>query len=207
MNQRMEADIARANELLNSARLLRPPACPPAPPSSSAQAPTHPNGFSPTSDLAKMVDTSDEWIRARSGIRERRIAAAGRGDLRPGGGRGRRARSRTRASAPREIDLLIVATVTPDFPMPATACLVQHKLGRPVDGGLLRPERRLLGLHLRPGHRLRHGRLGPLPQGPGDRRGEALVRRRLEGPRAPAFSSATGPARPSSAPATGPGSG
>jgi 3-oxoacyl-[acyl-carrier-protein] synthase-3 len=48
-----------------------------------------------------------------------------------------------------DIDLLIVATITPDLPMPATACIIQHKLGVPDPRRLLRPERRLLRFHLR----------------------------------------------------------
>jgi 3-oxoacyl-[acyl-carrier-protein] synthase-3 len=80
-------------------------------------------------DLARLVDTSDEWIRARSGIRERRIAARTR---RPPTWRSSRAAgARGRGRRPSEIDLLVVATVTPDYPMPSTACIVQHKLGMP----------------------------------------------------------------------------
>jgi 3-oxoacyl-[acyl-carrier-protein] synthase III len=79
-------------------------------------------------DLEKMVDTSDEWIVSRTGIRERRIAgqdeftsdmaakaallAMKRGNIKP-----------------EQIDLIIVATITPDMPFPATACLVQQKIG------------------------------------------------------------------------------
>lgn len=80
-------------------------------------------------ELEKMVDTNDEWIRTRTGISERRIL-----------------KDPTKASAfmaaeaskealkeaevdPMEIDLIIVATVTPDYPFPATACLVQDFIG------------------------------------------------------------------------------
>jgi 3-oxoacyl-[acyl-carrier-protein] synthase-3 len=79
-------------------------------------------------DLALLVDTSDEWIRERSGISERRIVSEGQansdlsvkaienafqgGDFRPG-----------------ELDLIIVATVTPDMMFPSTACIVQDKIG------------------------------------------------------------------------------
>ena len=81
-------------------------------------------------DIAKMVDTSDEWIRARSGIRERRIAGDDQAtsDLAVQAGRIALADAGVAAS---EIDLLVVATVTPDYPMPSTACVVQHKLGVP----------------------------------------------------------------------------
>lgn len=82
-------------------------------------------------DLAKMVDTSDEWIRARSGIRERRIAAEDEAtsDLAVQAAKRALADANVPAS---EIDLVVVATVTPDSPMPATACIIQHKLGVPT---------------------------------------------------------------------------
>jgi len=82
--------------------------------------------------LSRMVDTSDEWIRARSGIRERRIAAPDEATSDLAVQAARRALEDA-GTAPAEIDLLIVATVTPDYPMPATACVVQHKLGVPSD--------------------------------------------------------------------------
>ena len=82
-------------------------------------------------ELSKMVDTSDEWIRTRSGIRERRIAAPGEQSSDMGTQAGRRALEDAKVKAS-EIDLLIVATVTPDMPMPATACLIQQKLGLPM---------------------------------------------------------------------------
>ncbi len=81
-------------------------------------------------DVAKMVDTSDEWIRARSGIRERRIAAPEQATSDLAVLAARRALEDARVPAS-DIDLLIVATITPDLPMPATACFVQHKLGIP----------------------------------------------------------------------------
>jgi len=81
-------------------------------------------------DLAKMVDTSDEWIIARSGIRERRIAAPDQATSDLAILAAQRALADAGAAAS-EIDLLIVATVTPDYPMPSTACFVQHKLGIP----------------------------------------------------------------------------
>lgn len=82
-------------------------------------------------DLTRMVDTSDEWIVSRTGIRERRIAATGErtSDLATAAARAALADAGVQ---PAEIDLVIVATVTPDMPMPATACIVQHKLGVPV---------------------------------------------------------------------------
>jgi len=79
-------------------------------------------------DLAKMVDTSDEWIRSRTGIRERHIAAAGQtsGDL------GYEAALRAMEAAgvtAAELDMIVVGTTTPDLVFPSTACLVQAKLG------------------------------------------------------------------------------
>ncbi len=81
-------------------------------------------------DLAKMVDTSDEWIRTRSGIRERRIAAPEQAcsDL---GIHAANAALKDAGVSASEIDLLIVATATPDYPLPSTACVMQHKLGIP----------------------------------------------------------------------------
>jgi len=82
-------------------------------------------------DLSKLVDTSDEWIRTRSGIRERRIAAADEAcsDLAVKAAQAALADAKVSAS---DIDLLIVATCTPDQPLPSTACIVQHKLGIPA---------------------------------------------------------------------------
>jgi 3-oxoacyl-[acyl-carrier-protein] synthase-3 len=82
-------------------------------------------------DLSKMVDTSDEWIRTRSGIRERRIAAEDEAcsDLAIRAAAAALADAKMDAS---EIDLLIVATASPDLPLPATACIVQHRLGVPA---------------------------------------------------------------------------
>jgi len=79
-------------------------------------------------DLEKLVDTSNDWILARTGIRERRIAAKDEftSDLAARAA----ARAMTKASiAADKIDLIIVATVTPDMPFPSTACLVQRKIG------------------------------------------------------------------------------
>ena len=79
-------------------------------------------------DLERMVDTSDEWIVTRSGIRTRRLAAEGEqtSDLAAEAGR----RALAEAGLPPEaIELIIVATVTMDTIFPATACLVQDKIG------------------------------------------------------------------------------
>jgi 3-oxoacyl-[acyl-carrier-protein] synthase III len=82
-------------------------------------------------DLARMVDTSDEWIRARSGIRERRIAGPQEATSDMAVQAGRRALEDAGVAAS-EIDLLVVATMTPDYQMPSAACIVQHKLGLPT---------------------------------------------------------------------------
>ncbi len=79
-------------------------------------------------DLEKMVDTSDQWIRERTGIRERRIAPA---DM-TAADMGARAASCALAKAgvdPGEIDVLIVTTATPDRWLPSTACDIQALLG------------------------------------------------------------------------------
>ncbi|MGA2982101.1 MAG: beta-ketoacyl-ACP synthase III [Terriglobales bacterium] len=79
-------------------------------------------------DLEKMVDTTNEWIMSRVGIRERHIASKGvaASDLAV------EAVKNLVASHPmdlQEVDLIVVGTVTPDMMYPSTACLVQHKLG------------------------------------------------------------------------------
>ena len=83
-------------------------------------------------DLAKMVDTSDEWIVQRTGIHARHIAAEGEftSDLAVAA-----ARKALEAAGckPTDIDLIILATATPDNTFPATAVTVQHKLG--ISGG------------------------------------------------------------------------
>ncbi len=79
-------------------------------------------------DMAKTVDTSDEWIFTRTGIRERRFAAADETSSTMASIAGRRAMEAAGVH-PEEIDLVIVATITPDMPFPSTACLVQHALG------------------------------------------------------------------------------
>jgi len=82
-------------------------------------------------DLSKIVDTSDEWIFTRSGIRERHIAAADEAcsDMAVKAATAALADAKVTAA---DIDLLIVATCTPDLPLPSTACIVQHKLGIPA---------------------------------------------------------------------------
>jgi 3-oxoacyl-[acyl-carrier-protein] synthase-3 len=79
-------------------------------------------------DLEKMVDTSDEWITSRTGIKERRIATSGEYTSTFATEAARRAMLMAGIS-PEELDLIIVGTVTPDFPFPSTACIIQNGLG------------------------------------------------------------------------------
>jgi 3-oxoacyl-[acyl-carrier-protein] synthase III len=79
-------------------------------------------------DLERLVDTSDEWITTRTGIKERRIAAEGDSLSQYSIEAGRRALEAA-GIGPEELDMVILATVTPDMPIPATACTVQHALG------------------------------------------------------------------------------
>ena len=79
-------------------------------------------------DLEKIVDTSDDWIVSRTGIKERRLAAEGEFTSDMAAKASKIALKRAKISAS-EIDLIIVATITPDMLFPATACLVQNKIG------------------------------------------------------------------------------
>ena len=78
-------------------------------------------------DLSNLVDTSDEWIRTRTGIRERRISTGmSTSDLAYEAGK----RALENAGLkPEDLDLIICATITPDYFMPSCACIVQEKLG------------------------------------------------------------------------------
>ena len=79
-------------------------------------------------DLEKFVDTSDEWIHSRTGIRQRHVAAEGEttGDLSTLAAQRALEAAGVKAS---ELDLIILGTTTPDIIFPSTACLVQHRLG------------------------------------------------------------------------------
>lgn len=79
-------------------------------------------------DLEKIVDTSDEWITTRTGIKKRRLVQPGT----PSSTLAAKAAKKALESAnlkPEEIELIIVATITPDMPFPSTACFVQSKIG------------------------------------------------------------------------------
>ncbi|MFI5356023.1 MAG: beta-ketoacyl-ACP synthase III [Opitutales bacterium] len=82
-------------------------------------------------ELSGRLETTDEWIRSRSGIRERHIAAPGEAtsDMAVRAAQAALADAGVTAA---EIDLLVVATVTPDMPLPSVACIIQHKLGLPT---------------------------------------------------------------------------
>jgi len=79
-------------------------------------------------DLAKRMETSDEWIRTRTGIRQRHIAEPSQAssDL---GAEASRAALASAGVAAKDVDLIIVATATPDYVFPSTACIMQAKLG------------------------------------------------------------------------------
>ena len=81
-------------------------------------------------ELSQKVDTSDEWIRTRTGIKERRIAddSENTSDLAL---KASRLAIADAGISPEQIDLVVVATITPDMAFPSTACLLQHKLGIP----------------------------------------------------------------------------
>src|SRR5213075_1849103 len=79
-------------------------------------------------DLMKIVDTSDEWITTRTGIKERRIAAKDEQTSDMASKAALKALEQAEVS-PKDVDLILVATATPDMLFPATACFVQKKIG------------------------------------------------------------------------------
>ncbi|CAM4059067.1 beta-ketoacyl-ACP synthase III [Lederbergia lenta] len=79
-------------------------------------------------DLEKMVDTSDEWIKTRTGIEERRIAADDMNTSDMAYAAAKEAIANAGIS-PEEIDMILVATVTPDQPFPTVSCMLQERLG------------------------------------------------------------------------------
>src|SRR5438270_12522682 len=88
-----------------------------------------PERVMPNAELAEFVDTSDDWIRARTGISERRIAAPEETTCSLAVQAAWAALDKAQVR-PEDLDLVIVATCTPDYSnMPATASLVQHALG------------------------------------------------------------------------------
>lgn len=87
-----------------------------------------PPGVMTNADLEKIVDTTDEWIRTRTGIRERHVVDPGIASSHLAVEAAKRLLAEKQVDSA-EIDLIIVATVTPDMMFPATACLVQDRLG------------------------------------------------------------------------------
>jgi 3-oxoacyl-[acyl-carrier-protein] synthase-3 len=81
-------------------------------------------------DLSKMVDTNDEWIVQRTGIRERRIAGVGESTATLGTAAARRA-IEAAGLEPRDIDLIVCATITPEMVFPSTACFIGAELSIP----------------------------------------------------------------------------
>jgi 3-oxoacyl-[acyl-carrier-protein] synthase III len=89
---------------------------------------SYPEGILTNDDLAKIVETSDEWITTRTGIKQRRKAAPGEYTSQFAVRAGRQAIEQARVD-PSDIDLLLCATVTPDQILPSTACIIQAELG------------------------------------------------------------------------------
>src|SRR6185369_16991678 len=81
-------------------------------------------------DLSKMVETNDEWITQRTGIKERRIAGPNDTTASLGTAAARRA-IESAGIDPKDIDLIIVATITPEMVFPSTACFIGAELGLP----------------------------------------------------------------------------
>src|SRR5579872_4240234 len=79
-------------------------------------------------DLEKIVETSDEWIRTRTGIRERHRVDAGMASSHMATAAAKALLAQTNTD-PEEIDLIVLASVTPDMLFPATACLIQDRIG------------------------------------------------------------------------------
>ena len=104
------------------------PRSPPLRAAISAVATYVPEHILTNADLSQRLDTSDEWIVTRTGIRERRIGAPGETTSMMGAEAVRRLMAQ-RGLGPDDVDALIVATVTPDMLFPATACLIQDQLG------------------------------------------------------------------------------
>ena len=87
-----------------------------------------PEAILSNSDLEKMVDTSDEWITSRTGIKERRIADENTAASDVAYGAAEKALKAAGVS-PQELDVIIVGTITPDFIFPSTGCVLQSRLG------------------------------------------------------------------------------
>lgn len=86
-------------------------------------------------DLEKMVDTTDEWIVTRTGMKERRLARPDEYTSHMGAAAAQKALENAHLT-PSQIDFIIVATLTPDYLFPSTACLIQQQLGAKQAAGL-----------------------------------------------------------------------
>lgn len=86
-------------------------------------------------DLERMVETTDEWIVSRTGMKERRIARADEFTSDMGSSASRIAIADAKLT-PDQIDFIIVATITPDYTFPSTACLIQHEIGAKGAGAM-----------------------------------------------------------------------
>jgi 3-oxoacyl-[acyl-carrier-protein] synthase III len=87
-----------------------------------------PPGILNNEDLAKMVETSDEWIKTRTGIERRHICSKGESTAQLATEAGKKALA-TAGLKPEQVELIIVATITPEMVFPSTACFVQKDLG------------------------------------------------------------------------------
>jgi len=87
-----------------------------------------PQGVLTNADLERLVDTSDEWIMTRTGIRERRVAGPGETTATMGAVAARRAIA-TAGLEPDDIDMILLATCTPDYQLPSTAAFVKEAIG------------------------------------------------------------------------------
>src|SRR6266536_2783823 len=81
-----------------------------------------------TRDLEKMVNTSDEWITVRTGIKERRVLESGKGNADMAFQAARRALADAGMEA-KDLNAIIMGTVTPDYPFPSSACVLEDMLG------------------------------------------------------------------------------
>ena len=95
---------------------------------------SYPEGILTNADLEKMVETSDEWITTRTGIKQRRKAAPGEYTSQFAVRAARQAIERA-GLQPADIDLILCATVTPDQILPSTGCIIQAELGRQQSRG------------------------------------------------------------------------
>src|SRR6202046_3377967 len=93
-----------------------------------------PPGVITNQDLEKMVDTNDQWIMERTGIKTRHKLAAGKGVSDMCAEAAKKCLA-ARGISPSEVEVIIVGTVTPDMMYPNTAALVQHKIGAHHGGG------------------------------------------------------------------------